>query len=72
MLGDTAVSVAQSRGHDHVAAMVLRSSPAAFFPSASAAPARVKQMLENKKFSASQTPASVSQLLKDLGRMLEP
>ena len=65
VLGDTAVSVAQAMGHDHVAQHIIRSS--ASVPSALAAPARVKQLLEQKKLSASQNPASLSKLLADLG-----
>lgn len=66
VLGDTAVSVARAMGHDHVAQHIARSS-AASVPSALAAPAKVKQMLEKKKLSASQNTASLSKLLSDLG-----
>ena len=65
VLGDTAVTVAQARGHDMVAKLILRSSVT--FPSALAAPAKVEKLLEAKKLASSQKLSSLSQLLDDLG-----
>ena len=67
VLGDTALTVAEARGHQAVTRLIIKSSSSSFSPSSLSAPARMRQMLEEQRMSASQSPSSVTELLSQLG-----
>ena len=60
MLGDTALTVAEARGHQAIARLIMKSSPSSL-----SAPARLRVMMEQKRLS--ERPRTVSELLRQLG-----
>ena len=66
VLGDTAVTVAEARGHQALARLILKSSPSPS-PSSLSAPARLRMMMEERRLSAGPSPASLTELLSELG-----
>ena len=62
VLGDTALTVAEARGHQAVVRLIIKSSPSSL-----SAPARMRKMLEEQRLSASQSPSSLADLLAQLG-----
>lgn len=63
VLGDTAFTVAEARGHQAIARIILKSSPSSL--SSLSAPAKISVMMEQKRLS--ERPSTVSELLRQLG-----
>ena len=67
MLGDTAVSVAQDKGHDKVAMLIARFGMAKnTYPSSLDGPAKAELLLQQQRLAESQN-LSLTQLLKQIG-----
>ena len=62
VLGDTALTVAEARGHQAIARAIMTSSPSSL-----SAPAKLRMMMDQKRLAVCERPSSVSQLLRQLG-----
>ena len=67
VLGDTAVTVAEARGHQALARIIIKSSSSSPSTSSLSAPARMRRLMEEQRLSASPSPSSLADLLGQLG-----
>ena len=70
VLGDTAVTVAEARGHQALARLIMKSSSSSSSSSLSSlsAPARLRILMEEQRLAASPSPpATLTELLSQLG-----